>query len=186
MLTTDVLLLIRIAIAIVFLFSLTQKVVAFRGFVKSVRDLSPFSPRFDSIVVVAAPLLEAGILLSLGLGGALLPIGLGVAVVLVIVYTLVLLRGIKQASNAECNCVYGQGNSVSTGGIIRNCVLLLTVGLGLAYALRHDSTAGALHDLPSALLVVLVGIGSGLLIVWLPVVIAIFTVSSRQADTRVR
>ena len=130
----------RAAIGTTFLTSALFKVVAPRAFADSLPALG-VPRRFARAFAVAVILMEATVAVCMLLGGPVLPVGIGLAAVLLLLFSAVLARALARGVGASCHC-FGSGSTpVSRTDLVRNGGLFLVlIGGCVTWAIFGSST----------------------------------------------
>jgi uncharacterized membrane protein YphA (DoxX/SURF4 family) len=130
------LLAVRLLVGIVFAASATGKLrgaAAFRGFEDSARSMGvPARLSRPVAVAVVAGECAAVVLLTLGPGGA--P-GFVLTLLLLAAFTVGIVRTLRTGTKASCACFGASTAPIGRRHVIRNGVLLVLAGFGLAAAL---------------------------------------------------
>ncbi|MEO3796970.1 MauE/DoxX family redox-associated membrane protein [Nonomuraea sp. B10E15] len=135
----------RILLALVFVAAAGSKVRGRRGFIEFRATVSAFGvkARWSSAVAgaVIACELAAAALMPVGVTA---PAGLGIGAALLIVFSLVIASALRRGTSTSCRCFGTSTQPLGARHLVRNAILLMTAGVGLAGTVLtgHMGSAG--------------------------------------------
>ena len=155
MLSSYVLMFCRWGIGLTFLASAAGKARDLESFQLAITDLRAMPAALARPGAVATAVAEGLVVLAMAVGHAALPAGFGLAVLLLVLFSLVLVAALRRDSGVSCNCFGASERPVSWYDIARNVALLACCGAGLwTYAVTD-------HAPPGGAVIVLLGLMAG-------------------------
>lgn len=144
MFATYILLFCRSTLALVFLFSLGGKLLAFRDFVVTIGDFKLLPRRWSKAVawfVLGSELITAALLIC---GGEVLPPGFLLALVLLTVFSVALGLALRRKIAMSCTCFGRTERRISRYDVVRNVCLICygLVGLWMVRETPQNVTIG--------------------------------------------
>lgn len=121
----------RATIAFLFIFSFGRKALTFRDFVVTIADFKLLPRRWSRSIALLFLCGEIATALAVTVGGVLLPIGFGLAIVLLVTFSVALLQALRRHIRMSCNCFGRTERPISYYDVVRNLLLILCSLLGL-------------------------------------------------------
>ncbi|TDE47930.1 methylamine utilization protein MauE [Nonomuraea mesophila] len=135
----------RVLLALVFLAAAASKLRGRRGFIEFRAAVSAFGvkPRWSSAAagaVIACELAAAALMPA----DVTAPMGLGIGIALLIVFSLVIGSALRRGLSTSCRCFGTSTRPLGARHLVRNAILLTVAGAGLAATVLtgHMGSAG--------------------------------------------
>ncbi|QFY12055.1 methylamine utilization protein MauE [Nonomuraea phyllanthi] len=137
----------RILLALVFVAAAASKLRGRRDFIEFRATVSAFGvkPRWSSAAAgaVIACELAAAALMPVGVTA---PAGLGIGAALLIVFSLVIASALRRGTSTSCRCFGTSTRPLGARHLVRNAILLVIAGAGLAGTVLTGHTGSAGFD----------------------------------------
>lgn len=138
--SNDVLLISRFAVVGLFGLSALHKLTGFKSFRESIQTYLPIRNSAAAVLSIFLLISELIVIMSVLLGGPWLPNGLGLALTLLVLYSVALTNQMAAGRQESCNCFYGTNDEISPASLLRNA-LILSILLAAMLALDGKTTA---------------------------------------------
>lgn len=138
--SNDVLLISRFAVVGLFGLSALHKITGFKSFRESIKTHLPIRDLAAAVLSTFLVIGELFVITSVLIGGSWLQHGLGLALTLLVLYSVALTNQMASGQQGSCNCFYGTNDRVSPASLLRN-LLILSILLAAMLALDGKTTA---------------------------------------------
>ena len=114
----------RVTIGLAFLVSATGKLRNIGAFEAAIADFEVLPRHWRRAAALCIPGAELCIVLLVVTGGPLLVVGFAMAVILLLAFSIALVRVLRRNFSVTCNCFGPTAQRVSTYDVIRNAILI--------------------------------------------------------------